>query len=166
MDPQIFSRTRTVRRLTEADIPAVLTLCRSNPLFYRHHPPMTTADDIRGDLTALPPGKTMADKYYLGFFSGGHLDAVLDLILDYPTEGTAFLGFFMLDAALQGRGTGSALLGEIRAALRAAGYARLRLAIDEGNPQSEAFWTKNGFVKTSERFPNGSSAYLPMVSEA
>ena len=48
------------------------------------------------------------------------------------------------------------------ARLSAAGYHRLRLAVDEGNPQSLAFWTKNGFTLTGEVHPNDFSAYLPM----
>ncbi len=38
----------------------------------------------------------------------------------------------------------------------------VRLAVDEGNPQSLAFWTKNGFTLTGEVHPNDFSAYLPM----
>ena len=41
-------------------------------------------------------------------------------------------------------------------------FPGLRLAVDEGNPQSLAFWTKNGFVLTGEVHPNDFSAYLPM----
>lgn len=50
----------------------------------------------------------------------------------------------------------------LRARLSAAGYHRLRLAVDEGNPQSLAFWTKNGFTLTGVVHPNDFSAYLPM----
>ena len=123
---------------------------------------LTSAEDVRGDLTALPPGKELGDKLYTGFFSGGALTAVLDAVLDYPAPGTAFLGFFMLDRAGQGRGEGSALLGQILAALRALGYGLVRLAVDEGNPQSAAFWTKNGFRFTGERFAHSPCDYLPM----
>lgn len=52
--------------------------------------------------------------------------------------------------------------GTAWARLSAAGYHRLRLAVDEGNPQSLAFWTKNGFTLTGEVHPNDFSAYLPM----
>mgnify|MGYP001001776170 CR=1 FL=1 len=54
-----------VKPLTEADIPAVLALCEGNPLFYEHCPPPPTVDGIRQDLTALPPGRTLADKHFL-----------------------------------------------------------------------------------------------------
>lgn len=38
----------------------------------------------------------------------------------------------------------------------------MRLAVDRGNPQSKAFWEKNGFALMGEEFPHGDSAYLPM----
>ena len=44
----------------------------------------------------------------------------------------------------------------------AAGFQSAALAIDEGNPQSEAFWTKNGFKKEGEPIPNDFSSYIRM----
>ena len=152
----------TVRRLTESDIPAMLALAETNRIYYQHHSPAPSSEDMGDGLTALPPGKTMADKYYVGFFEGGTLAALLDLVLDYPEPGTAFIGLFMLDAAYQGKGIGSAVFSGIVAQLARSGYRKLRLAIDRGNPQSEAFWTKNGFEKTGEEYPTDHSAYLPM----
>ena len=49
-----------------------------------------------------------------------------------------------------GRGTGSALIADCKQALRAEQFKTLRLAIDEGNPQSKAFWQKNGFALTDD----------------
>ena len=46
--------------------------------------------------------------------------------------------------------------------LREEGFRRVRLAVDRGNPQSKAFWEKNGFALTGEEFPHGDQAYLPM----
>lgn len=151
-----------VRRLTPADIPAILAVCRGNPLFYRYHPPLPDETAVLADLTALPPGKEAADKYYVGFFQDETLIAVLDLILGYPNDETAFIGFFMVDASMQSHGCGSSLITELCTALCKNGCRRVRLAIDEGNPQSAAFWTKNGFAKTGQRIPNDTSAYYPM----
>ena len=67
----------------------------------------------------------------------------------------------MVDAAQQGRGTGSTLIADCKQALRAEQFKTLRLAIDEGNPQSKAFWQKNGFALTGQRTPNENGAYLP-----
>ena len=102
MDPAVLSERYQVRRLTEADVEAIYQLCADNPLFYQHCPPFVTRERIRADSRALPPGKTAADKYYLGYFQGDKLAAVLDLILDYPRAQTAFVGFFYAGAAAPG----------------------------------------------------------------
>ena len=134
------------RRLTEADAAQVCALMQGNPLFYRYHPPQPTPESIRTDMTALPPGKAMGDKWFVGFYDGDCLIAVMDLILNYPAADTAFIGLFMTAHDRQGCGLGSRILRDCMARLSAAGYHRLRLAVDEGNPQSLAFWTKNGFT--------------------
>lgn len=148
MEVTHLSKTYNVRRLQDADIEQICTLCSGNPQYYRYHPPAATADSIREDMRALPPGREPQDKYYVGYFAGdGTLLAVMDLILGYPQEKTALIGFFMVSAAHQGTGLGgSALVGEVSAYLRAQGYTKLRLGVDKGNPQSHAFWTKNGFT--------------------
>ena len=98
----------------------------------------------------------------MGFFDGERLAAVLDLILGYPDGETAYIGFFMMSKPFQGRGIGSELVCDWASALSRAGYRRIRLAVDRGNPQSVHFWSKNGFALTGEEHPNGFSAYLPM----
>lgn len=159
---QCFSQTYSVRSLTPADVDIILPLCAGNKLFYQYHPPFVTRESILADMTALPPGKTMADKHYMGYFSQAALVALMDLILDYPAQGVAFIGLFMVHPAWQGRGVGSCLVEECAACLTRHGYRKIRLAIDQGNPQSEAFWQKNHFVKTGEAYPHDASFYLPM----
>ena len=102
-----FSQKYAVWPLTAGDVDKILALCAENEQFYRYHPPLATRESVLEDLSALPPGKNAADKHYLGFFDGKTLVAVLDLILDYPQEGTAYLGFFMTKKATQGRGIGA-----------------------------------------------------------
>lgn len=171
MEIQNLSPRFSVRPLGEKDLDAILALCAGNPLFYRYHPPAATRESVLADLAALPPGKTMADKLFLGFFAPdahpapaapGQLTALLDLILGYPRPGTAFIGLFMVDGRRQGRGLGSAIIADCAAALAAHGFDTVRLAVDEGNPQSAAFWAKNGFAPTGERIPCEHGAYLPM----
>ena len=110
-----------------------------------------TRESILQDMTALPPEKSEEDKFYLGFFAGDELAAVMDLILDYPKPGIAFIGFFMMNAQKQGRGIGSQIVDEVTAHLKACGFNEVRLGVDKGNPQSRAFWTKNGFSPIEEK---------------
>ena len=158
-----FSQEYAVLRpLTAADVDEILALCTGNEQFYHYHPPLATRESILEDMTALPSGKCAEEKHYLGFFDGETLAAVLDLIERYPQDDTAYVGFFMTKKERQGRGLGTALIGELLDELRQNKFRKVRLAVDRGNPQSRAFWGKNGFALTGEEFPHNDSAYLPM----
>lgn len=110
MNVSDLSTCYTVRALLPEDAKRVLPLLRGNEIFYHYHPPEPTLASICEDMAALPPGKTLQDKHYVGFSQGDALIAVMDLILDYPSPGTAMIGFFMVDISCQGRGTGTQII--------------------------------------------------------
>ncbi len=139
-----------IRKLTAEDVESIYNLCCGNPIFYQYHPPFVTREHILEDMDALPPGKTCEDKYYIGFFSGNHLVAVMDLILDYPEKRIAWIGFFMVDIADQGKGIGSEIVRECVKSLKEFGYNSVQLGVDWHNPQSNSFWKKNGFITIEE----------------
>lgn len=105
-----------------------------NDQYYRYCGGETSPGRIRQDLTLCPPGIPLAQKYYVGFFAAGTLVAVMDLVDGYPDADTAFIGFFMMNKSLQGRGVGTALVSEVLACLTALGFAAVRLGIDKENP--------------------------------
>ena len=151
-----------IRFLKIEDVDIIYNICCKNELFYQYHPPFVTKESIVEDMQALPPGKDEKNKFYVGYFEGDHLVAVLDLILGYPNGKTAYIGFFMMNQEYQGKGIGTKIISECANYLTELQFTKIRLAIDKGNPQSEAFWTKNGFVKTGEKIPNEVSAYIPL----
>lgn len=148
MQIENFSSCYQIRHLTEEDVEIVFSLCKQNSLYYEYCPPFVTRDSIRKDMRVLPPKKSMEDKYYLGWFDGDRLIAVMDLIDGYPDARTAFIGFFMTEASVQQKGVGSAIISELCKYLYAQRYAEVRLGWVKGNPQSEAFWHKNQFIET------------------
>lgn len=91
-----------MRRLGERDVDTILALCEGNRLFYQYHPPMATRESILADMTALPPGKGMEDKAYVGFFEGKKLVAVLDWISGYR-EGNRVDRAVMVSTESRGR---------------------------------------------------------------
>lgn len=150
MDLSALSPQYAVRKLNAGDVKIIYGLCCQNRLFYQYNPPFVTEESILGDLAALPPGKTAEDKYYIGFFDGDRLVAVMDLILDYPSRNVAFIGFFMTDVRYQRRGIGSGIVADAAGYLKAQRFERIRLGVDKGNPQSYAFWRKNDFAVIGE----------------
>lgn len=75
----------------------------------------------------------------------------MDLVLDFPSKGVAFIGLFMIDKEYQGKGLGSSIIHECITHFRNSGFRSVQLGTDKGNPQSNAFWSKNGFQQISER---------------
>ena len=139
-----------IRKLREEDIDLILGLTAGNTLFYKYHPPVADYMSIQNDMHAVPPGVEKKDKYYMGLFDRDDLIAVMDLIVHYPQKKTAFIGFLMIKAEEQHHGLGSEIVADLCASLKAHGFEKVRLAVDHGNPQSLAFWQKNGFSLTNE----------------
>ena len=160
-----FSDRYTVRRLTDADLDVLYALCKGNRLYYQHMKQQPTPENLRDVFTALPDGKRMVDKYFLGFFEDGKLVALLDLITQYPDQETAFIGWFMLDIDYQGTGRATALLNEILSALKTESFRHVRLGYIQGNPQSERFWYKNGFNPTGTRSATDAYTVVHMQRE-
>ena len=134
-----------VRLLTPEDVPEMLRVARSNPLFYQYMRPDPDAANLAADLLALPPRRTLADKHFFGWFEGERLVAMMDLIHHHPKPEMAFIGWFILDGAYQGRGLGRRLVSDVLGMLKAQGVAEVRLGRIEGNPQSAHFWHVCGF---------------------
>ena len=99
-------------------------------------------------MNALPPNKEICDKYYVGYYKGEELIAVMDFIMAYPDEKTAFIGFFMTAASIQNTGIGSSIIDDLCRYLADIRLSSIRLGWVKGNPQAEHFWRKNNFKET------------------
>ena len=147
-----LSKNYIVKLLYNKDVAAVYSLCSKNTLYYDFCPPFVTPESIKADMTALPPGKRREDKFYLGYYDNDYLIAVMDLILGYPDEETAYVGFFMTDVSVHGKGVGSAIISELSGFVCKQGFSNIQLGWVLGNPQAEHFWHKNGFIETGKMY--------------
>ena len=151
MDIRLLSKKYEVRKLGINDVDTIYDMSCKNAIFYKYHPPFVTKEIIAEDMKALPPDKSYDDKYYIGFFEGDSLVANMDLILGYPTDEIAFIGLFMTNTRYQNKGVGSNIIGDVCSYLKQSGYKKVRIGVDNGNPQSNYFWQKNGFYIVSEK---------------
>ena len=94
MELQKVSRRYRIRLLQETDMDDILRLSESNPMFYEYCPPFVTRESILNDMKALPQGKTDAEKYYIGFFEGQKLIAIMDMVFAFPDDETVYIGLF------------------------------------------------------------------------
>ena len=148
IDVSQISAQYHVRMLHADNVAEVYKLCSKNDMYYQYCPPFVTEQSILDDMHALPPNKEMRDKYYLGFYDDEKLIAVMDLIIAFPDESTAFIGFFMTDVSVQNQGIGSGIIRDLCAYLACSGFTAVRLGWVKGNPQAEHFWHKNSFRET------------------
>ena len=155
-----LSKAYAVRRMTDADTDALFDFCKAHTAFYRYCNAQPSRERVLEDLHIAPPGIGPQDKYYVGFFRGDTLVAVLDLIDGYPRPDVGYIGFVMVNAALEGNGVGTAIIRDVCAYLRATGKTAVRLAIAEDNPQANHFWKKNGFVVVDKAPMDGWTALV------
>ena len=148
MDISLFSNDYIVRRMEKADVADIYLLCSKQGVYYQYCPPFVTEQSILDDMNALPPNKEICDKYYVGYYKGEELIAVMDFIMAYPDEKTAFIGFFMTAASIQNTGIGSSIIDDLCRYLADIGLLRVRLSWVKGNPQAEHFGHKNDFKET------------------
>ncbi|MBR0482002.1 MAG: GNAT family N-acetyltransferase [Firmicutes bacterium] len=146
-DPQILSTQYSVKSIKEEDIQDVYNLCKNNRRYYMYLHERPSMKNLTEVISKLPDGTGMEDKHFVGFYDqGGKLIALLDLITGYKEPDDAFIGWFIVDAEKQGRGIGSQLFADIRAALSGLGYDKLRLGCVKENKEAESFWTSQGFT--------------------
>ncbi len=157
-DTSVLSTQYSVRTITEEDIQDVYNLCKENRRYYRYLHERPSKQNLTEVITKLPDGTGMEDKHFVGFYDGdGHLVALLDLITGYKEPDDAFIGWFIVDAEMQGQGIGSQIFADVRAALSGLGYDKLRLGCIKENVEAENFWKNqgfsfNGFEEQQERY--------------
>lgn len=153
LDIKKLSTKYQVKKLTATDADHALRLVQSNSSFFNFCPPAPTRHSILEDMKVVPADKTLADKYYLGYYADNKLIAIVDLIIGYPAEMDTWIGFFMVDAGFQKQEIGSRIMTELSVALSENGLKRIEVAYPKGNAQSLQFLLKNNFVAMDREVP-------------
>lgn len=150
LDIQALATELDVRRIREEDISDVYRLCRTNAKYYEYMGTVPTRESLTEIISQVPDGAGKKDKFFVGFYDHEKLFAVMDLITGYPEGDDAFIGWFMVDAELQGQGIGSQIFADVRACMKAQGYDYLSLGCVRANEEAIAFWQGQGFEATGE----------------
>lgn len=145
-----LSRRYAVRLMRDSDADVILDFCLQNTQYYQYCGKRPSKELVLNDLHVTPPGIEMSSKYYVGFYNNTVLVAIMDLIKGYPSSDSGYIGFFMMNRQLQGNQIGSGIIQEVCQALKECGITTVLLGIDKGNPQSNHFWKKNGFIVIKE----------------
>ena len=90
--------------------------------------------------------QALSPTFYALYIAAGFSD----MIDGYPEPDIGYIGFFMMNAALQGKQLGSTIIQDVCAYLKQIGKTAIRLGIAKDNPQANHFWKKNGFTVIKE----------------
>lgn len=136
--------------ISETDLDRIYEICLSNPDYYRHMNEELSKEKLKKLMLALPPEADLKHKRNIGFILDEILIGYLEMVESYPDEKTALIGFFVLDASLQGKGTGSLIINNIANELKEKGFKSIILSCASTNRASLSFWEKNDFFKAED----------------
>lgn len=168
-DISMLSSEYEVRRIGEADIEDVYRLSRSNRKYYRSIGKEPKRRNLTDVITDVPDGVPVKSRHFFGFYDRNENDgadeklvAVLDLITGYGENDDAWIGWFMVDAELQGQGIGSQIFADVRAAMKGQGFDYLSLGVIKENEDAIEFWKNQGFSMTGEETERDGRTVLTM----
>lgn len=148
LDIKAFSSEYDVRKLTENDITDVYKLCKANKHFYRYLGRVATKESLTEVISNVSSGED--GKIFVGFYDKDRLIAIVDLIVGYPENDSAFIGWYVVEGELQRKGIGSQIFADIRATLKAIGINSISLGCVKENEIAMAFWQGLGFELTQD----------------
>ena len=155
-----LSSRYSVRLMQDSDADAILDFCLQNTQYYQYCSKQPSKELVLSDLHITPPDIELSSKYYVGFYDNTVLVAIMDMINGYPSSDYGYIGFFMVNKQLQGSQIGTRIIQEVCQYLKKMGITTVRLGIDKGNPQSNHFWKKNGFLVIKEVEQNGGTVLV------
>ncbi len=133
--------------ITEDNIEEAFQLMRSNTYFYsRTQFHELTLEECREDITARPPETTADQKFFLGIYEEDKMIAVLDYLEGYPKKETAFIGLFMLNHEVHGKGIGKSMIDAFIQSAKENQFTEVKLGCFETNEVGYQFWSKMGFI--------------------
>ena len=140
-----------VKPLSERQAGQILKLMQSNPEFFRFEPPKPSLRSVKTDMVRVPPHILLDQKFYLGYYQGDQLVAILDLILDYPKEMQAWIGLLMVAQDEQNQGIGRQIVKDLESALARARFAHIELGVRPDNEPALKFWSANSYQTSNQR---------------
>ena len=149
IDIKAFSSEYDVRRITENDITDVYRLCKANKHFYRYLGHIATKESLTEVISNVDSAKD-SGKLFIGFYDDDKLIAIADLIIGYPEDNSAFIGWYVVDALMQRQGIGSQIFADIRANLKTIGIDHVELGCVKENETAVNFWKGLGFTSAND----------------
>ena len=109
---------------------------------------MASLQLLKQDMVDKPESVKKENKRFLLVRKDTKPVAILDYLIDYPEEQTAYIGLLLINEKRQGHG--KAILHELEEILLSEGMTKLALAVLVNNQPADKFWRSLGFRPTKE----------------
>ncbi|OJV62037.1 MAG: hypothetical protein BGO41_01535 [Clostridiales bacterium 38-18] len=110
-----------------------------------------TGNEAQEFLMVLPPNKTFEDKINLGIFNiAEDLVGFVDLIRNYPQNGTWYIGLLLIDSKARRNGLGKYIIHEIIKMVKKDSGEKIKIGVLIENESALKFWESMGFVTTEK----------------
>ena len=125
---------------------------KNSPEYFRNvSGAMARAGDGENVFKALPSNFKKENKHVLGIEFNATLIGVIDCLIGYPNEATAYIGLLLLSEEYHSIGLGKLSYNLLEDHLRTfPRIKKIRLAVVESNNQVLKYWEKMGFILTGE----------------
>lgn len=134
----------------------IISLYKSDIFFAKisHSYPVLNQNVI-DDITTIPPITDKEHKYYLAFYQGNSLVAVLDFIDGYNYKGidkadSIWIGLLQVNQYKKEKGIGTMIIKSFVNILKNQKKKFIQIGVIKENIPAIKFWSKNGFVVASE----------------
>lgn len=118
--------------------------------YYELHEGWATPADA-GEYELSPDPNTIWKElsvYALEESSGGALNAIVQIVLNCPEQGSWWIGLLVVAPELRSRGIGAEIVRQTLALAAADGVTAVKLAVSLKNPRGQRFWESAGFRDT------------------
>ena len=133
---------------TSANITLLQAVFDATPNYFeRSTGAPASTDAAKYMFAATPPDRLSVEKVVFGIWLGADLIGVCDVVLNYPQNGTSYIGLFLISEKYHRQKLGGTAYALIERRLEKE-YATeiVRLGVSEGNAAVCGFWEKNDFL--------------------
>jgi len=143
---QKYLNNYEIKSVTPETFPQIFSVYESNQAFFMLvNGKKATPENSIGDITAIPPNCTTAQKLFVGIWRDDEPIAVLDVITDFPDKQSIWIGLLLIHGDLHGKHIGKKITDALYTSVHDCGYQSIKLGVVENNEKAIAFWTKQGF---------------------
>ncbi len=138
----------TFERVTDANEQEAVSIYLNNQSYFSLTDDVASLQLLKQDMVDKPESVKKENKRFFLVRKDTKPVAILDYLVDYPEEQTAYIGLLLINEKRQGHG--KAIVHKLEEILLSEGMTKLALAVLLNNQPAGKFWRSLGFRPTKE----------------